>query len=63
MIITFPFFIYTEFQFHPYKYNFFLNCLQSEFGKVQFQKTKLDTCVMRVTVLGSTAFTTVTDPY
>jgi len=52
MIITFPFFKYTEFPFQPYKYTFFLNCPQSEFKKVQFQKTKLDTCVMCVTVLG-----------
>jgi len=63
MIITFPFFKYTELAFQPYKYKFFLNSAQSEFETVQFQKMKLDTCVMRVTVLGATTFTTVIDPY
>jgi hypothetical protein len=51
MSITFPFFKYTEFPFQPYKYKFFLKSARSEFETVQFQKTKLDTCIMCVTVL------------
>jgi len=63
VIITYSFFKYTEFTFQPYKYKFFLNSAQSELEIVQLQKTKLDTCIMRVTVLDAATFTTVIDPY
>jgi hypothetical protein len=63
MIITFLFFKYTEFTFQLYKYKFFLNSAQTEFQTVQFQKTKLDTCMMHVTVLDAATFTAVIDPY